>query len=87
MNTWDEPLEALIWHWGDAYHISNPGLGIWIGERRDTHDKLRSDTPLGLRDKIVADYTARKVPGPASSRCPSGWRASGRTRAAGPRCR
>jgi hypothetical protein len=59
---WSEPLDELIWHWGEAYSISNPGLGIWVAERRDNHETLRESTPLGLRDKIIADYTASKVP-------------------------
>ena len=58
---WDEPLDALRWHWGSAYIINCPGAGRWIAERRDTHETLRADTPLGLRDKIIADYTANPV--------------------------
>lgn len=23
-NGWDQPLAALIWHWGQAYLITNP---------------------------------------------------------------
>ena len=72
---WSEPLAALRWHWGQAYIINCPGLGTWIAERRDTHETLRDETPLGLRDKIIADYAARPVsrdlpdqPGPWSRR-------------------
>jgi hypothetical protein len=58
---WSEPLAALRWHWGEAYIINCLGLGTWIAERRDTRETLRDETPLGLRDKIIADYTARPV--------------------------
>jgi len=40
---------------------SSLGTGRWTAERRDTHETLRGQTPLGLRDQIIADYTARKV--------------------------
>jgi hypothetical protein len=59
---WDEPLSALQWHWGEAYAIYCHGLGNWTAQRRDTRETLRADTPLGLRDRIIADYAARKVP-------------------------
>ena len=58
---WDDPLGALQWHWGSAYVISSHGGGLWIAQRRDTRETLRAGTPLGLRDKIIADYTARPV--------------------------
>jgi hypothetical protein len=58
----DRPLEALRWHWGSAYMIVSPELDVWIAVRRDTRETLRADTPLGLREKIIADYGARKVP-------------------------
>ncbi len=59
---WDEPLSALRWHWGDAYQIANPEPDLWIAVRRDTRETLRSDTPLSLRDAIIADYSAKPVP-------------------------
>jgi hypothetical protein len=58
---WDDPLGALQWHWGEAYIISCHGASLWIAQRRDTRETLRAETPLGLRDKIIADYTARPV--------------------------
>jgi hypothetical protein len=58
---WSEPLGALRWHWGEAYVINCLGTGRWTAERRDTHEMLRDQTPLGLRDQIIADYAARKV--------------------------
>jgi hypothetical protein len=58
---WDDPLHALQWHWGEAYAICNPEHGVWLAIRRDNHGTLRDQTPLGLRDQIIADYTARPV--------------------------
>ena len=71
---WDDPMGALIWHWGSAYAICNPEPGVWLAIRRDDHQTLRDGTPLGLRDRIIEDYTSRPVsrdlpgqPGPGSS--------------------
>jgi hypothetical protein len=55
-------LGALRWHWGDAYIICRPELEVWLAERRDDHETLQATTPLGLRDRILANYTARPVP-------------------------
>jgi hypothetical protein len=57
-----EPLENLRFNWGDAYRIHFFEPDKWMAQRRDTGEALRSDTPLGLRDAIVADYRARPVP-------------------------
>jgi hypothetical protein len=56
----DEPLSALRWHWGEAY-ISHPEPDVWMAQRRDIGETLRDVTPLGLRDQIIPDYTARSV--------------------------
>jgi hypothetical protein len=45
-----------------------PRLGKWTAERQDTHETLRADSAEELRDKIVADYTARPVPRDLPSR-------------------
>ena len=58
---WDDPLGALQWHWGSAYVISCHRADLWMARRRDTRETLRAETPLGLRDMIIADYTARPV--------------------------
>lgn len=58
---WDRPLGALRWHWGEAYIIHCHGPGNWTAARRDNRETLRAGTPLGLRDLIIADYTARPV--------------------------
>ena len=54
-------MSALRWHWGEAYLINCPRPGTWTAERRDNGEMLLDETPLGLRDKIIADYIARKV--------------------------
>ena len=41
--------------------ICHPAPDVWVAQRRDDHATLRSDTPLGLRDAIIADYFARPV--------------------------
>ncbi len=79
---WDELLAALRWHWGEAYIINCLGAGLWIAERRDTHETLRDETPLGLRDRIIGDYTARPVSRSAPNR-PAG---SASSYCAGRRC-
>ena len=55
------PLEKLRWNWGEAYRIDHYGL-VWLAQRRDDRATLRADSPEGLRDLIIADYTARPVP-------------------------
>ena len=58
---WNDPLDALRWHWGEAYIISHAKPDVWMAQRRDTGETLRDVTPLGLRDQIIRDYTARSV--------------------------
>jgi len=58
----DDPLGALRWHWGEAYTICNPEPDVWLAVRLDDHATLRDETPTGLRDRILADYSARPVP-------------------------
>lgn len=60
-NEWSEPLQALRWHWGEAYAIHNPELDVWIAVRRDDHATLRDSTPFGLRELIIADYSEHPV--------------------------
>lgn len=56
------PLDKLRWHWGSAYLIEYLGDYRWIAQRRDNRATLRADSPEGLRDLIIADYSARPVP-------------------------
>lgn len=60
---WDEvALESLLFHWGDAYRISNPLPGRWIAQRRDNGETLRGETAEQLHNLILADYEKRRVP-------------------------
>ncbi len=54
-------LDELRWHWDTAYVIFHPEPDVWVAARRDDHATLYASTPLGLRDKIHADYQARPV--------------------------
>jgi len=58
---WDEPLDELRWHWGDAYLIHFFGPGKWVAQRRDSHETMSADSPVILREKISEDYAARPV--------------------------
>jgi hypothetical protein len=62
MRDWAELLDSLRWNWGDAYLISFFEPEHWMAQRRDNRATLRAATPFGLRDLIIADYTARPVP-------------------------
>lgn len=61
-------LDDLRWHWGSAYDIDFDGK-CWTAGRRTARRVLTSETPYGLRDLIVADYSAhpRATGGPESS--------------------
>lgn len=61
MSPRNDPLHALQWHWGEAYTIYNPEPDVWLAIRRDDHTTLHDTTPTGLRDRILADYSARPV--------------------------
>jgi hypothetical protein len=54
-------LDSLRWNWDEAYLIHFFEPDSWIARRRDSGEELRATTPLGLRDAIVEDYTARPV--------------------------
>jgi hypothetical protein len=59
---WDEPLDELRWHWGDAYLIHYfETAGKWVAQRRDSHTTMSADSPVILREKINQDYAARPV--------------------------
>ena len=63
MPTWSgTELSDLRWHWGSAYVIQHPGPDLWVAQRKDDRATLRADSAWKLRDRIVADYTARPVP-------------------------
>lgn len=56
-------LEALTWHWGEAYEISYSDDGAWSARRRDgLGGALEASAPEELRQAILDDYTLRPVP-------------------------
>ena len=57
----EDPLDALQWHWGEAYVIVRPEMDVWLALRRDNREMLRAEAPGELRDKILADYLACPV--------------------------
>jgi hypothetical protein len=55
-------LDELEFHWGSAYDIAVID-GMWTARRRDGRGGTLADPlPEGLRQRIVADYTAMPVP-------------------------
>lgn len=55
-------LEALQWHWGNAYEIGVDD-GQWWYRRRDGKGGTETaGTPDDLRNQIVIDYTCYPVP-------------------------
>ncbi len=56
-----DDLADLRFHWGSAYLIEHPEPDVWIAVRRDDHGTLRAASAEGLRDRILADYTAHPV--------------------------
>ncbi len=60
---WEEPLDDLRWHYGEAYLIEYfPGPDRWVAQRRDSHATISTGSPDGLLDLIRADYAAHPVP-------------------------
>jgi hypothetical protein len=55
-------LIDLQYHWGSAYMVSHPEPVVWLAQRRDDYQTLRSDGPAELLRLIHADYFARPVP-------------------------
>ena len=51
----------LLGPWGEPYLIGYLGADGWLAQRWDTHETLRDQTPHGLREKIIKDYTAYPV--------------------------
>jgi hypothetical protein len=58
----ERDLGELRWHWSSAYVITRTAPGVWLAQRRDTREVLRSDTAAGLREAIGEDYRQRPVP-------------------------
>lgn len=60
-------LEALQWHWGEAYVIT-VGDGLWRAWRLDRiGGALEGDTPEELRRQILDDYLTRPVARPGGN--------------------
>lgn len=62
---WQESLDDLRWHWGDAYlihYFSGCGEGKWVAQRRDSHATMGAADPIALLDLIREDY--RQHPSP-----------------------
>jgi hypothetical protein len=58
-----EALEALRWHWGEAYMIGHDGERGWWAARRDKIGGLLTGAdPAELEKAILADYSLRPVP-------------------------
>jgi hypothetical protein len=59
-----DPMEALRWHWGEAYEISTDADG-WHARRRDgLSEPMTAESPEVLRTLIVQDYTGQPVSRP-----------------------
>jgi len=61
---YDQELASLRHHWGHGAYVIHhwPLIGLWLAQRCDTGETLKSDDPGELRRLIHADYRARPVP-------------------------
>lgn len=59
LKPWEESvLDGLRWDWGEAYEIEP-----WKAKRRDgLGGWIEAPGPDDLRQAVLADYTAKKVP-------------------------
>ena len=58
----DDPLDAVRFHWEDAYEITRDADGLCRAARRDGLGKaLEAKDPEILTKLIAADYQARPV--------------------------
>jgi len=60
VTTWEEQLDDLRWHYGEAYLIDCLS-GRWIAQRRDSHATMSADGPDGLLERIREDYRRHPV--------------------------
>jgi hypothetical protein len=59
---WDEQLDDLRWHYGEAYlihYLSRPGR--WVAQRRDSHATMSAESADGLLGLIREDYRKHPV--------------------------
>jgi hypothetical protein len=63
LKPWEEAaLDAIRWHWGEAYEIEVQG-GQWRARRRDgIGGQLEAANPDGLDWAITEDYAVKPVP-------------------------
>jgi hypothetical protein len=58
-----EALEALRWHWGEAYEIGRDDTRGWRARRRDgLGGDITAGGPDDLRQAIRGDYAVKAVP-------------------------
>jgi hypothetical protein len=57
---WEEPLDDLRYHWGEAYLIDYLG-GRFVAQRRDSHATMSADSPAELLELIREDYRQHPV--------------------------
>lgn len=58
-----DALDALRWHWGDAYEIGHDDEHGWRARRRDgLGEDLAAADPDEMYGVIGADYNAKPVP-------------------------
>jgi len=59
---WEEQLDDLRWHYGEAYlihYLSEPDR--WVAQRRDSHATMSAESADGLLDRIREDYRVHPV--------------------------
>lgn len=61
MTPWQDDLETLRWHWGDAYEILWAN-GQFHAKRRDNGKMLHAETAEDMYKVIAQDYQAKPVP-------------------------
>ena len=57
----DDPLEALRWHWDEAYLVAHPEPDLWVAVRRDNHETLRAAVSLAASGWCAGHSTRRRT--------------------------
>lgn len=58
----DRELEDLRFHWGSAYLLQCPRMGLWIAYRRDDMTMIEAPDPERLLELVRGNYLANPVP-------------------------
>ena len=66
MSDYNDWLDELRWHWGDAYLIEHLG-SRWVAQRRDSHSTFSAADPKALLNLVRADYAVRPVSRPLAA--------------------